>query len=587
MQAWYTFAMTHRVIRDTSEHSPIRTQRHLLARLLDLRPPEYPVQLRTDLPIPMPDGITLYADHVAPQAAGPFPTILIRTPYGRPSETHLLGPLSTTGAKLFAERGYHVLVQSVRGRFRSEGHFEPFVHEARDGRATLDWIAAQPWFDGNLGMWGPSYMGYTQWAVAADAPPFLKALVPVTTTARFSHAFYPGGAFAYEGSLRWVSLIQASHNPGGNLNTTALRTMLSPIREANLRKQMASSPFAAADRDAIGAHSSFFQRLLSEATPEQPYWRQIDQHRGLSRVNAAVHLVAGWYDIFLAQQLADYTDLLAAKRTPCLTILPRHHSEPGLFVDAVREGLWWFDAHLKGQQELLQRQAVRLALMGSHEWHTMGYWPPPATHRRLFLQPGGLLSTTPPSSGSPSHYHYDPGNPTPSRGGPRFGLTGGPRDQRAIESRPDLLCFTTPPLEQDLDLIGYVQLELFAQANLETYDLVGRLCLVERNGHSRNICEGLLRVDTTTGEQQPDGSRRLLISLAATAQRFRTGQCIRLQICSAAHPRWSANSGDGRPLHEGAPVGPRLQMQILHDPNHPSLLTLPIVSAEIRRTMSG
>lgn len=564
-------------------------RRKLAARAFGLRPPDYAVTVERNLAVPMPDGVTLYADRYAPRATGQFPTILLRTPYGRPSETRLLGPFAEQGAVLFAERGYNVVVQGVRGRFRSEGSFDPFVHEAADGRATLAWIAAQPWFDGNLGMWGPSYLGYVQWAVAGDAPGYLKALVPIVTTSRFSRAFYPQGAFAFESSLRWANLIYTTHRPGARLDLTALLRLLSPQRQAALVTALATQPLGAADRAALGEPAPFYQHWLDNPDPESAYWSRVDQHRALSGVNVPVHLIAGWYDLFLSEQLADYSTLLAAGRTPYLTVLPRYHTDPALAIDGIREGLWWLDAQLKGRRALLQRRPVRLALMGSHEWHEMDYWPPPAAMTRYYLHAEGLLSTHPPAEVSaPDHYRYDPRNPTPAIGGPVLGPQGGPRDQRPIEGRGDLLCYTTPPLQHELDVIGYVRLELFVRSSLAYTDFVGRLCDVHPDGRSINVCEGLCRVAPGTGEPQPDGSLRLAIDLRATAQRFRAGHRIRLHICSAAHPRWGANPGDGRRFRDaGAVPGPAADQTIHHDVDHPSALVLPIVSATTRRAMEA
>jgi putative CocE/NonD family hydrolase len=371
------------------------------------------------------------------------------------------------------------------------------------------------------------------------------------------------------------------------MDFAVLRRALKPGQEAALRQTLTASPFASADRQITGAPVPFFQQWLAEPDPDGPYWPQVDHHRKLAKISAAVHLVAGWYDFFLPEQLDDYTDLLAANQRPALTILPRHHSETALLFEAVREGLWWFDAHLKGQRELLKRRAVHLKLMGTHEWHAMDYWPPPASTQRMFLHAGGHLAAEPPQEAPPSGYQFDPANPTPSLGGPVLSPAAGPRDQRQIEARPDLLTFTSAPLEQELDVIGYVRLELFAQANLAHFDLVGRLCVVEANGRSLNLCEGLLRVSDADGEPQPDGSRRFELDLTATARRFHIGQRIRLHVCSAAHPRWSVNSGDGRPLQAGAPAGLRLEQRIFHDPQHPSALYLPVVSTATRQAMAG
>lgn len=560
-------------------------RRALIGRALGLRPPEYRVRVERDIPISMPDGVTLYADRYTPRAAGPFPTILIRTPYGRASELGPLAPLMSQFSVLFAERGYNVINQGVRGRYRSGGNFDPFVHEAADGRATLEWIAAQPWFEGNLGMWGASYLGYTQWAVAADAPDYLKAIVPLITTARFSRAFYPDGSFAFESSLRWAQLTRAMVGANGTLDWAAIRRLAT--REAALAPAFAHLPIAEADAVAVGAPVEFYRRWFSEANPEGPYWRSVDHHRNLSRVNAAVHLVAGWYDIFLNGQLADYTALLAAGRTPYLTVLPRAHLDTTVQIEGLREGLWWLDAHLKGRRELLARRPVRLALMGSHEWHEMDFWPPPAQITRHYLHSGGLLSTAAPAEQSPpDSYIYDPHDPTPAHGGPVLSPMGGPRDQRAIEARADVICFTTPPLPSDVDVIGPVRLELYVRSSQPHTDFVGRLCDVRPDGASINVCEGLCRVSPGKGEPQPDGSLRIEVDMWATAQRFARGHRIRLQICSAAHPRWAANLGDGGPLGAGR-AGKPAEQTIFHDAAHPSALVLPIVDAAVIERMAS
>lgn len=563
-------------------------RRELLARSAGLRPAEHAVAFERDLPARMPDGVTLYADRIFPSAPGHYPTILIRTPYGRPSETRVLGPFSGVAPLLFAERGYNVVVQSVRGRFRSGGVFEPFVNEAADGRATLEWVAAQPWFDGNLGMWGASYLGYTQWAVAADAPPFLKAIVPAITAARFSRLFYPGDSFSFETSLRWANLVRTTHHPGGDLDLSAVWALVSPARQEALATAMAARPLAEADSAATGSPLPFYQRWLADPDPDSPYWRQVDHHRSLASVDVPTHLVAGWHDIFLHEQLADYAALLAAGRTPYLTVLPRHHNDPAVVLDAVREGLWWLDAHLKGHSGAMRRRPVRLALMGSREWHEMDYWPPPADVARYYLHGEGMLSPHEPAAESPpERYRFDPRDPTPALGGPVLSPRGGPRPQNALESRHDLLCFSTPPLHEELDVVGPVRLELFVRSSLEHTDFVGRLCDVAPDGRSVNVCEGICRVRPGKGERQLDGTLRIEIDMWATAQRFRAGHRLRLHIASGAHPRWSANPGDGGPLGAGAAAGRPAEQTVYHDQTHPSALVLPLVSARTRERMAA
>lgn len=563
-------------------------RRDLIGRVLDLRPAEHQVTIQRNIPVSMPDGATLYADRFTPHGSGPFPTILIRTPYGRSSELGPVGFLNTLGAELFAERGYNVIVQSVRGRFMSQGRFEPFVQEAADGRATLDWIAQQPWFDGSLGMWGPSYVGYCQWAVAYNAPPFLKAIVPLITSSRFSRLFYPEGAFALESSLRWTYLINTTTGHRGRLDLKSLWQNLAVNREPRLRPALAHLPIAEADARALGVAAPFYQRWMRDTDVEDSYWQSVDHHRNLGKVNVPVHLIAGWYDIFLNGQLTDYAALLAAGRMPYLTILPRHHLDPLTIWEGVRESLDWFDVHLKGRLDRLRKRPVRLALMGSHEYHEMDYWPPPAAITRYYLHGQGVLSPREPADMSValqmrrSAYRYDPHDPTPGVGGPVLSVDGGPRDQRPVEARPDVICFTSRPLDSAVDVIGPMRLVLYVRSSLEYTDFVGRLCDVFPDGRSINICDGMLRLSPDKGELQPDGSRRIEIDMWATAQRFLPRHRIRLQVCSAAHPRWSRNLGDGGPIGAGHRGMPADQL-VFHDAAHPSALLLPIVNEDLKR----
>ncbi|NTV62284.1 MAG: CocE/NonD family hydrolase [Oscillochloris sp.] len=566
--------------------SLIIARRALIGRALGLRPARYRIRTQVAVPVPMPDGVTLRADVFSPVGEERFPTILIRTPYGRASELGPLGgfgslhTLSKLSAQLFAERGYHVVVQGVRGRYQSGGEFDPFINEAADGRATMEWIADQPWFNGSLGMWGPSYLGYCQLAVAADPPPYLRAVVPLTTSMRLSHLIYPEGTFALESILRWTRLIRASAGRDGQIDMDAFWS-LSPLRsEPALRAGLDHLPLAEADQVAIGEPIPFFQRWLADSDSDSDYWRTIDLQRHAGRMRVPIHMVAGWHDIFLDGQLADYHALLAAGYQPYLTVLPHHHMDRKVLWEGVRHGLAWFDAHLRDEPAHLRRRPVRLALMGSSEWHEMDFWPPIATTMRYYLAQGGHLATdTPASVGGASVYTYDPANPTPSLGGPVLSTGAGSRDQATVEARSDVLTFTTAPLTAQVDVIGPVSAEIYLHSSQPITDIVARLCVVDRNGRSHNVCDGLCRVRSGRGEPQPDGSLRVTVAMWATAQRFRPGQRIRLQLCSAAHPRLSRSFGNDAPFRHGQ-SGPLAQQTIYHDVQHPSALVLPVMKYE-------
>lgn len=553
-----------------------RSRRQLLARWFRLPPPQYKVVVERDLPVPMSDGTILRADHYAPAATGSFPTILVRTPYGRPSEMGVLGALQPASYALFAERGYHVVVQSVRGRFLSQGEFTPFINEAADGQATLEWITRQPWYNGMIGLWGASYLGYVQWAVATA--PQVNALVPIITSSRFSQLFYQNGAFTLDASLRWSYMVHAMVGQDGRMDLDALLKLIPSRLAAAITPGLNHVPLNEADRVAVGHPVVFFQNWLANPDLNSPYWRTVDHPGATSTATAPIHLIAGWYDIFLRDQLADYARLVAAGRTPYLTVGPQYHLDFSIVVDGLREGLAWFDAHLKGDQSRLRQRPVRVYVMGAHEWHEMDYWPPPATITRYFLHAQQQLATDPPAATSPVDcYRYIPSDPTPVLGGPLLNVQGGPRDQRSLEARPDVLTYTSEPLAADLDVIGPVRLELYVRSSLPHTDFIGRLCDVHPDGQSINICDGLFRIEPGRGEPQPDGSLRIEIDMWATAQRFLKGHRIRLQVTSGAHPRWARNFGTGEPLSSATQMLPADQT-IYHDAAHPSALVLPIVS---------
>lgn len=542
-----------------------RRRRSLLARWLALPPPRYPAAVERGLRVPTSDGLALAADHYYPASSAPsasFPTILIRTPYGR----RLASPFY---ARPFAERGYHVLVQDVRGRFGSEGKFEPFANEAADGRATVRWLEKQPWFDGRLGTWGLSYVGYVQWALAATAPAAVQALVPSITSSRGLFTGLTKGAPMLDLPLRWMVLLDALNNP-----RRMWRLLLPSGVDRAVTPAASHLPLSEADLVAVGKEVPFYQEALREKQRQE--WAETDYSDRLDRVTAPAHLIGGWYDFMLADLLADYTTLTQAGLRPYLTIGPWIHLDREVNRQALREGLAWFDAHLKGQQNRLRRRPVRVYLMGAGVWQDLKTWPPPAESSRLFLQAHGRLSDRLPQRHAPQdHYLYDPADPTPALGGPLFRNEAGPEDNRPLEARPDVLTYTGPPLIRNVDVIGPVSLTLFASSSLEHTDFFARLCDVHPDGRSINICEGIFRLAPGKGERLADGSVRIEIDMWATAHRFRVGHRIRLQLSSGAHPHYARNLGTGEPLASATEMRVAYQT-IYHDADHPSALHLPL-----------
>lgn len=516
-----------------------------------------------DLAVPMPDGTVLLADrHFPRDDDSKLPVVLMRTPYGRRS--------FDVFAQIFAERGYQAIVQSTRGTFGSGGEFRAFLDDESDGRATLDWIAAQHWFGGAVAMFGPSYLGYVQWAVAANAPSFLKALGIQIATSNRRESIYPGESFALDFALSWLRVLAGEGQP-------AWRTLLARMQD---RKALAPAfvhlPLSEADTWCGERRFGFYQDWLEHTEPGDPYWRASDFSHRMNQVTAPVNLVGGWYDLYVERVLADFHALRAAGRSPRLTIGPWMHTDSGPLFAGLRESLAWFDQHLRNQSSESQALPVRVFELGSKQWIDLADWPPPTQPKRWYLQAQGALDSVLPSQSAPDAYDYDPAHPTPSLGGAVLGRHGGAHDNRSLESRADVLVFTSQPLISDLRVAGTVSVSLFVRSSLQHTDFFARLCDVEPNGRSINICDGLLRLQPGRFEQAPDGTVRLELALSPTACCFRKGHRIRLQVSSGAHPRFSRNPGSGEPLGSATTLKIAHQ-EIFHDPEHPSALELPVL----------
>ncbi|MCU0511374.1 MAG: CocE/NonD family hydrolase [Anaerolineae bacterium] len=545
-------------------------RRYLVARRRHQRP-RYRVQVVRGLACTTDDGARLVADHYFPDTLERCPTLIIRTPYGRNWRAGLFGAQVEWCARGFAERGYDVLVQDTRGRFDSTGTFEPYVSERADGLATLRWLERQPWFSGAAAMWGPSYLGIVQWAMA-DAPA-LQALFPMISTSRLYDIVFPDGAFDLGLMLRWIAFLLSGDKPRHRTLLFGGGILLDV--EWMIRRGLNTLPVTQSDVALTGQPVDYYHRWLEQVRPDDPLWHETFKPIDPATVTAPVHLTGGWYDLFLRGLLQDYAALKAAGQQPYLTIGGWHHfSHLFLMTRSLDDALNWFDAHLKGQTHRLRPLPVRLYIMGADEWRDYPAYPPPSTP--LYLYPGGGGQLLPqPDASPPDHYRYDPAHPTPIVGGTQFHVFAGPWDNRRLERRRDVLTYTGPVLSAPLEIIGPVRLQLYVCSSLEHTDFYGRLCDVQPDGRAINVCEGLLRLAPGSGERQPDGSLKIDIDLWATAYRFRAGHRLRLLVASGAHPRWSRHPGTPDPLHSTRLLA--ADQTIFHDRQHPSALIVPQV----------
>ncbi len=549
-------------------------RREIYARLLHLTPPQYQVAVERGITIPMRDGIMLATDHYAPRDRGSFPTILIRCPYGRNPRAGGFGLLLDFFVWRFAERGYHVVVQDTRGRFDSGGEFAPYVAERNDGLATVTWLQRQPWFNGSLGTWGPSYLGIVQWALAPGSPA-VKAILPLVSASKPYLIAFPDGALDLGLAMRWAAIFKALDKGKGGAVWKAVPALLAT--EQRVTPAFAHLPLIEVDEVAVGAPVTFYRQWLEHSAAEDTLWRNIEQEMSLANIDAPALIVGGWYDFFLRGVLADYAELKAAGKNPYLTIGPgSHFSQAMHLIDGLHEGIIWFDALLKEDRRRLREKPVHLYVIGTRQWRDFDSWPPPATPRRYYLSSEfALCSEASQGEQAPDHYRYNPADPTPAVGGTQFSLWAGARSNRRLEARSDVLIYTSEPLDKPLDVIGSVCLQLYVKSTLEYTDFFGRLCDVQRSGVSTNICDGLFRIRPGNGQRQPDGSLYIEIDMWATAYRFKRGHRIRLQVSSGAHPRWMRNLGTNEPLAYATTMQAADQT-IFHDQTHPSALVLPI-----------
>ncbi|WP_060887915.1 CocE/NonD family hydrolase [Streptomyces caniscabiei] len=528
---------------------------HVVQRLLKLPPPPgRGVTAHRDLRVPMPDGVDLLADRWVPRTGGEgLPTLLIRTPYGRG------GVFGGVVGRAFAEHGYQVLIQSTRGGFGSGGTFDPMRQERVDGLATLDWVIKQPWFGDAVVLWGPSYMGHVQWAVADQLPPQVKAMITNITESALTMEFLRADGMSLETPFGWGVLVGTQERP--------LALLRKPMLDRKTERALRTLPLGQADMAAFGERSQYIQDILAHDA-DDPRWTGFDHSHRVADVSVPVSSIGGWYDIFLPGQLRDFRILQDAERPARLTVGPwTHRSTTEVpFLEALEFGL----AHARGEQPP-QRPPVRLYVMGEESWRDFESWPPRGYEpQRFHLQPGGAMASEIPGRSEPDRYRYDPADPTPAVGGVRMDSKDRGRvDNTELEARPDVLTYSTPPLEEDVEVIGEVSAEIWFTSSLSHADVFVRLCDVDTAGRSWNVCDGLVGLNDADGAAQC-----ATVSLWPTAYRFRRGHRIRVQVSSGAFPRFARNPGTGE-SRATATVLMAAEQSVHHDPEHPSAIILP------------
>ncbi|MFF0454902.1 CocE/NonD family hydrolase [Nocardia africana] len=555
-----------------------RLSRWIQARIIKgLAPGPHDITIRKNLRVPMDDGVELLADLITPiGAADPrLPTIVIRGPYGRSG-------LAAGHARALAREGFPVLFQSCRGTWGSRGVFTPQIDEQRDGIATHRWVREQDWCTGPVVTFGPSYMGFTQWAVAGklqkedpDIAP--DALCLVVTMPDFGAITWDNAAFALRNALGWTQMMDRM------IHRQLLALALGQLRpDRKLRKAFDVLPLSGGDVAANGRRVHWYQDWLDHERLTDEYWTQQSHTASVPDVTAPVYMITGWYDIFLPWQLRNYAQLAEAGRPPRLTVGPWGHLTRDMGAPTIGETVEFLKEQFADAPS--KRVApVRAYLTGAEQWHDLLTWPPTGTaSETLYLHASRELGPTLPEGGVTS-YVYDPADPTPAVGGPSLGPSSAPVDNAAHERRADVTVFRGEPLTTPVTVAGEPVARISFRSSRPSADIFVRICDLHPDGRSMTVCDGIRRIGgiaTTETDPAPDaaGFRNIEVRLWPTFHRFAAGHRISVQISSGAHPRYARNPGSGEPAATASTIHVATQ-EISHAAVSPSRIDLPVWSS--------
>ncbi len=550
------------------------------------------VQVLFDCRVPMRDGVSLSADVYLPvEGERPYPTILLRTPY-------LKADLSLAEVALaYVQHGYAFVAMDVRGRGDSAGEFVPYVHEGRDGYDAIEWCAAQEWCDGHVGTLGASYAGRIQWLAALERPPHLCAMV-VKVAPSDPFVEVPTG-LPSPMHLCWEHLVSGR--------------VLQPMELVNWEAVYQHLPLLTMDQRAGRVNPNWRRQIAHPLLDE--YWLPLCYQRRFEEIAVPVLHISGWYDDEQIGTPLNYIGMTTRAATPearanqRLIMGPWGHQVnksrklgdldfgPQALIDLQAEELRWFQRFLKaeGRQDEPPAPPVRIFIMGANAWRDEQEWPLARTQWTPFYLHSagsansrfgdGVLSTAAPLVPEPcDSYRYDPAHPVPFITEVTSTQIGGPDDYAAVQRRDDLLVYVSEPLDQPIEVCGPVRLDLYAASSAPDTDFMAMLFDVWPNGVRQRLCDGMVRARFREGMEQPsliEPGRiyHYQIDLWNTAQLFKVGHRIGLQIASSAFPKYDRN------LNTGAPLGVTAEMaiaeqRIYHDHEHPSAVVLPVIPCE-------
>jgi len=553
------------------------------------------VRLDRGVSFRLSDGVTLVSDHYYPAGEGPWPTLLMRQPYGR----DIASTVVYAHPVWFARQGYHVVIQDVRGRGGSEGDFYPFRHEGRDGAETIAWLRGHAACSGRIGMYGFSYQGATQLLAAAEQPEGLQCIAPHMTAADLYQGwFYHQGALRLSSALGWGIQMLREDARRRNLRETNMKL---EAAWANIRAQAAQAPYAEHAAIIDPALPSYVRDWFAHREPGE-YWTAQDISARIDRIQIPALHIAGWYDTYLEGSIAGYLALRKgagtefAREHQYLFVGPWVHIPWGDRVGDATLGdaanlntdeilLRWFNRWLKDLPEFSFDARIRYFRLGINNWRGTHDWNEDSTSFYLHSagnansrKGDGRLSAMEPDTDEPRDlFVYDPEVPVMAPGGPQ--ALSGPFDQAVLEMGSNLLVYTSDPVEQPTEVLGQPRVKLYASTSAAYADLVAKLVRVAPNGHAEFLCIGIARSSWLFPKSgyAADTVHAWEFTLEPTAFVLAPGESVRLEIASSAFPLYDRNpSTDVAPQLADNWNWARSTQQILHTAEHPSVLYLPV-----------
>jgi uncharacterized protein len=540
-----------------------------------------------NLRVPMRDGAELALDLLRPELRGPLPVVLVRTPYDKV----LARSRKDNFYEHLAQRGYVVAFNDCRGRFNSDGVFRPYFDEADDGHDTVEWIAGQDWCDGNIGMTGGSYDGQTQWFAASRRPPHLKAIVPFVSPPSTLWRNEPifGGCFLLPTSEWGVGMGMRSWQVPDFLN------LFSEQKDYFEAMPLSSLP------ERAGMSCAWWDAWMEHPTFDD-FWRQ-GSYDNYGDIDVAALNITGWWDMnfpggplnfeAMRQGPAASRQKLIIGPWPHWVNQKRRLSDADFGEHAIIElddyVIRFFDRWLKGARNGIEdEKPVHVFVIGANEWWAADTWPLPGTEQVPFyfhsrghansLKGDGVLSTERPGDEPADRYRYDPADPIRIL----WNLREGPVDDRIASTRDDCVCYTTEPLTEPLDVVGWVVCRLYASSSARDTDWHVRLVDVHPDGTARFLCKGCLRARFRESFEEPtllepEKPTLFEFTMDACGVRFLPGHRIRVEVTSSWFTQYDRNTNSGAQNFFTDDTIVVANQHVHHDRGLASCVLLPVV----------